>query len=101
MLVINVVLVVAVEMVVIEYLNAFFKKSFHKQKNGVHLQPLPRESFGQQVGAIAQLVEQRTENPCVAGSIPAGTTEKSKAFSRKTEGFFVSEIYTLAFTFTA
>ena len=25
-------------------------------------------------GAIAQLVEQRTENPCVAGSIPAGTT---------------------------
>ena len=26
-------------------------------------------------GTIAQLVEQRTENPCVAGSIPAGTTE--------------------------
>ena len=25
-------------------------------------------------GALAQLVEQRTENPCVAGSIPAGTT---------------------------
>src|SRR5690554_8054051 len=25
-------------------------------------------------GAIAQSVEQRTENPCVAGSIPAGTT---------------------------
>ena len=30
-------------------------------------------------GAIAQLVEQRTENPCVPGSIPGGTTaEKSK-----------------------
>ena len=27
------------------------------------------------VGTIAQLVEQRTENPCVAGSIPAGTTK--------------------------
>ena len=27
-------------------------------------------------GAIAQLVEQRTENPCVPGSIPGGTTEK-------------------------
>ena len=27
-----------------------------------------------QVGAIAQLVEQRTENPCVPGSIPGGTT---------------------------
>ena len=26
-------------------------------------------------GAIAQMVEQRTENPCVPGSIPGGTTE--------------------------
>ena len=25
-------------------------------------------------GAIAQMVEQRTENPCVPGSIPGGTT---------------------------
>ena len=29
-------------------------------------------------GAIAQLVEQRTENPCVPGSIPGGTTEKKE-----------------------
>ena len=29
-------------------------------------------------GAIAQLVEQRTENPCVPGSIPGGTTEKKR-----------------------
>ena len=27
-------------------------------------------------GAIAQMVEQRTENPCVPGSIPGGTTNK-------------------------
>ena len=27
-------------------------------------------------GAIAQLVEQRTENPCVPGSIPGGTTKR-------------------------
>ncbi len=27
-------------------------------------------------GTIAQLVEQRTENPCVPGSIPGGTTHK-------------------------
>ena len=27
-------------------------------------------------GAIAQLVEQRTENPCVPSSILGGTTEK-------------------------
>ena len=41
----------------------------------------------QRVGAIAQLVEQRTENPCVAGSIPADTTSK-KAYFRKKMGFF-------------
>ena len=29
-------------------------------------------------GAIAQLVEQRTENPCVPGSIPGGTTIKAR-----------------------
>ena len=29
-------------------------------------------------GAIAQLVEQRTENPCVPGSIPGGTTFKKQ-----------------------
>ena len=29
-------------------------------------------------GAIAQLVEQRTENPCVGGSIPSITTENEK-----------------------
>ena len=28
-------------------------------------------------GAVAQSVEQRTENPCVAGSIPAPTTKTS------------------------
>ena len=26
------------------------------------------------IGTIAQLVEQRTENPCVPGSIPGSTT---------------------------
>jgi hypothetical protein len=29
-----------------------------------------------QGGAVAQLVEQRTENPCVGGSIPPHTTVK-------------------------
>ena len=33
---------------------------------------LPSES--EAVGIVAQLVEQRTENPCVPGSIPGGTT---------------------------
>ena len=58
----------------------FLKKSFHKQKNSLHLQP-------QRDGAIAQLVEQRTENPCVAGSIPADTTEKLKSLLLIMKGF--------------
>ena len=29
-------------------------------------------------GVIAQLVEQRTENPCVPGSIPGDTTENQR-----------------------
>ena len=33
-------------------------------------------------GAIAQLVEQRTENPCVPGSIPGGTTKKTFTFRK-------------------
>ena len=36
----------------------------------LHLRPLRKH------GALAQLVEQRTENPCVPGSIPGGTTIK-------------------------
>ena len=37
-------------------------------------------------GAIAQLVEQRTENPCVPGSIPGGTT-KNHSKKMKTSEF--------------
>jgi hypothetical protein len=33
------------------------------------------------VGAVAQLVEQWTENPCVAGSTPAHTTKKPQFFA--------------------
>ena len=29
------------------------------------------------IGTLAQLVEQWTENPCVPGSIPGGTTQKT------------------------
>ena len=38
---------------------------------------LPYLCTRKQDGAIAQLVEQRTENPCVPGSIPGGTTCKN------------------------
>ena len=38
-------------------------------------------SAGYLPGALAQSVEQRTENPCVPGSIPGGTTEVEKPLS--------------------
>ena len=53
-------------------------------------------------GAIAQLVEQRTENPCVPGSIPGGTTppfispvrpEKHKCFIGK--AFFREKLHAI------
>ena len=40
-------------------------------ENALYLQPRKGD------GAVAQSVEQRTENPCVAGSIPAHTTKAS------------------------
>ena len=55
------------------------------QKNILPLQPQTRNN-----GAIAQLVEQRTENPCVPGSIPGGTTCKS-SYSN-VAAFFFSDI---------
>jgi hypothetical protein len=39
-------------------------------------------------GAVAQLVEQWTENPCVAGSIPAHTTNGQGFESNNSEAFF-------------
>ena len=39
------------------------------------------------VGAIAQLVEQRTENPCVPAPIPGSTTTK-QPLSHVGRGFF-------------
>jgi hypothetical protein len=42
-------------------------------------------------GFIAQSVEQRTENPCVAGSIPAGATRKTN--NSPMMGFFILSKY--------
>ena len=48
-------------------------------------------ALANQQGAIAQLVEQRTENPCVPGSIPGGTTYKESFFGVTL--FFVFILY--------
>jgi hypothetical protein len=47
----------------------------------------------QNAGAIAQLVEQRTENPCVPGSIPGGTTSKSRARLSEDGLFLLKKLY--------
>ena len=46
--------------------------SFSFQFFSVPLHPQTKGST--KLGALAQLVEHRTENPCVPGSIPGGTT---------------------------
>ena len=57
----------------------------------LYLQPLWR-------GTLAQLVEQRTENPCVPGSIPGGTTKKSRNFGLR-DFLFLILIFMLFFRF--
>ena len=51
------------------------------KKNNV---PLQRKNTD---GAIAQLVEQRTENPCVPGSIPGGTTKSESCIPQLSFAF--------------
>jgi hypothetical protein len=57
----------------------YFQKIFSETKKEITF-AVPKGKRG----TIAQLVEQRTENPCVAGSIPAGTT---KNLNQKWLGF--------------
>ena len=54
----------------------------------------PKTGF-YRVGAVAQLVEQRTENPCVGGSIPPHTTEKALVNNRS---FFYLIFYSFPWT---
>ena len=64
----------------------FFRNSLQFKKVSLPLQPQKRYYRTEQArGAIAQLVEQRTENPCVPGSIPGGTTNDSVKFSKPIE----------------
>ena len=51
---------------------AFFLQKKFAGKEMLTIFAIPK----QKNGVIAQLVEQRTENPCVPGSIPGDTTRK-------------------------
>ena len=72
---------------ILNFSHIFFENSLQFQKLCLPLQPQTRK-----IGAIAQLVEQRTENPCVPGSIPGGTTAKLRNASLSS----VSEFFVLA-----
>ena len=60
----------------------------HAKKKSTPVAPANKKD-----GAIAQLVEQRTENPCVPGSIPGGTTPPfiTPQFSTESSGFFMRQ----------
>ena len=67
---------------------AFFSlKCLQVPKVCVPLQPQSRniDCEHKNAGAIAQLVEQRTENPCVPGSIPGGTTFTKRKIMKTAE----------------
>ena len=46
------------------------------------------------LGLVAQLVEQRTENPCVGGSIPPRATRNKKAQPFSWLGFCINNVQT-------
>ena len=60
------------------FVKNFAEKFGGKEKMSTFAIPNENTAFEiQNSGAIAQLVEQRSENPCVPGSIPGGTTKTS------------------------
>ena len=54
--------------------SVFSEYNLEDKKKCLPLHSQSRTTHCRNDGAIAQLVEQRTENPCVPGSIPGGTT---------------------------
>ncbi len=64
----------------IKIFSKFLLKTFADSENFHTFAPQSRNKATKRLknGAIAQLVEQRTENPCVPGSIPGGTTESQR-----------------------
>ena len=56
----------------------------------INKKALPLQTQLRNNGTIAQLVEQRTENPCVPGSIPGGTTlQKEVYYFQSSKPFFL------------
>ena len=72
----------------------FFGKNFAESAKIPTFAPANEKQTGyreqkQKVGAIAQLVEHRTENPCVPGSNPGGTTNERPALVNSTGRFLI------------
>ena len=68
-------------------------------KMQIILEELPSQNYisrGSKVftiGQVAQLVEQRTENPCVGGSIPPLSTENAPLYGSVTDLTYHGTIY--------
>ena len=73
---------------ILNFSHIFFENSLQFQKLCLPLQPQTRK-----IGAIAQLVEQRTENPCVPGSIPGGTTFTKRKIMKTAEIQFFQRFF--------
>jgi hypothetical protein len=71
--------------------NFFLRKIFCRKENLTSFAPRLKK------GAIAQSVEQRTENPCVPGSIPGGTTRKNEKPSFTGLFYFTTTISSILF----
>ena len=67
----------------IKIFSKFLLKTFADSENFHTFAPQSNETIKN--GAIAQLVEQRTENPCVPGSIPGGTTFTKRKIMKTAE----------------
>ena len=64
----------------------FLPFCLEKKKLSLSLHPLTETRLATTTdGAIAQMVEQRTENPCVPGSIPGGTTFTKRKIMKTAE----------------
>ena len=75
-----------------EFSHPFRKEIWWFRGNSVPLQPQKCLKSERREGAIAQLVEQRTENPCVPGSIPGGTTHEAPKCSESVSELLYSTL---------
>ena len=74
--------------IVLHKITVFFAFSEISLKNTWILKKYTTFAVPTKNGVVAQLVEQRTENPCVTGSIPVDTTQRDLRTGSNSGPFF-------------